>query len=452
MNVLLVEPDYKNKFPPHGLLKIGAYHLEKGDKVQFFKGLISRADAEYYDRIYICTLFSFYHDLTVRTILHYKNLVNGDLRRIFVGGIYSTLYPKAIYDATGVYPIIGLLNKPGLLGDDEKIIDSYPPAYELLEQIEYDHGTSNSFIAYATRGCVNKCPFCAVPRLEPDFIDYIDIKPIVRNAKERFGDKNNLILMDNNVLASTRFREIIQDIKDLGFGRGEKLNRKQRTVDFNQGLEARLVTEETADLLAQIAINPLRLAYDYVGEKSCIEKAVRRLCRVGISHISTYVLYNFKDSPHDLYSRLNHVTDLSQELGCTIYSFPMRYTPLHQRDRLHVGQKWTLRQIRGLQRILNYAKGIVSSRKDLFYAAFGTSPEEFVEIIHMPDEYILQREKHKENGASEWRHDYRRLSEGGRQELHAILSTNELDVIKAASLQKKGALERLLRHHIDNWG
>ncbi|NLE68106.1 MAG: hypothetical protein GX608_11865 [Lentisphaerae bacterium] len=70
MNVLLVEPDYKNKFPPLGLLKIGAYHLRKGDTVRLFKGMLKRVDAEYYDRIYICTLFSFYHDKTVKTILH----------------------------------------------------------------------------------------------------------------------------------------------------------------------------------------------------------------------------------------------------------------------------------------------------------------------------------------------------------------------------------------------
>jgi len=452
MNVLLVEPDYKNKFPPLGLLKIGAYHLRKGDTVRLFKGMLKRVDAEYYDRIYICTLFSFYHDKTVKTILHYKGLVNGDIRRIFVGGLYSTLYPKVIYEATGIYPIVGLLDKPGMLGADQEIVDSYPPAYELLGTVDYDYGTSNAFIAYATRGCVNKCSFCAVPRLEPDFNEYIDIKPIVADARARSGDKCHLILMDNNVLASSRFPDIISDIKAVGFGRGEKLNKKQRTVDFNQGLEARLVTEENAALLAQIAINPLRLAYDYVGERNCFEKAVRRLVKAGINHVSTYVLYNFKDSPADLYVRLDHVTDLSEELGCTIYSFPMRYTPLNQQDRLHVGNNWSLRQIRGLQRILNYAKGIVSSRKDLFYAAFGETPEEFVEIIHMPDEYILQREKHKENGASEWRRDYRRLSEGDRLELHSILASNNLDAIKESKKTKNGALGRLLMHHIDNWG
>ena len=103
-----------------------------------------------------------------------------------------------------------------------------------------------------------------------------------------------------------------------------------------------------------------------------------------------------------------------------------------------------------LQKILNYAKGVVSSRRDLFFAAFGKSADEFEEIIHMPDEYILQRNAHKGNGASEWRRDYRKLTAGQRQTLWDVLADNKMDKIKEVwESTKDKRLKRLLQHHID---
>jgi hypothetical protein len=103
-NILLVEPDYQNKFPPLGLLKISTYHKEKKDTVHFVKGLLKEKN-HFWDRIYISTLFSFYHKKTIETIRYYKNLVNGDTKRIYVGGGYATLQPMRIYNETGIYPI-----------------------------------------------------------------------------------------------------------------------------------------------------------------------------------------------------------------------------------------------------------------------------------------------------------------------------------------------------------
>ncbi len=97
-NILLVEPAYKTKFPPLGLMKISAYHKLLGDNVYFFKGISREVDDfAYWDRIYVSTLFTYHWNVTVETIKHYKKLVKGDTSRIFVGGIMATLMEKIIW-------------------------------------------------------------------------------------------------------------------------------------------------------------------------------------------------------------------------------------------------------------------------------------------------------------------------------------------------------------------
>ena len=71
-----------------------------------------------------------------------------------------------------------------------------------------------------TRGCVNSCPFCAVPLLEPQYDNFISIKEQIKYIAENFGEKRNLLLLDNNVLASERFDDIIDEIKECGFYKG----------------------------------------------------------------------------------------------------------------------------------------------------------------------------------------------------------------------------------------
>jgi hypothetical protein len=452
MKILLVEPDYPNKYPPLGLLKIGAYHKIRGDEVTLIKGLL-RDSFAFFDRIYITTLFSFYHDRTIKTILHYKKLVGENIRKIFIGGIYATINPKIIFNETGIYPFTGLLDRPGILGNDDIIIDRLPPDYDLMSGANYNWSLQDAYFGYTTRGCPNHCPFCAVPRLEPVFQNYIDIKPYVNSIKEKFGEKTDLVLMDNNVLASNSFQLIIDDLKELGFEKGAKLNKRKRTVDFNQGIDARNVNERTANLLSEICAEPLRLAYDHIKEKKTFERAVRTFNRVGLKDLSTYILYNYLDSPSDLYHRLRHAVDLNAELGTSIYSFPMRYTPLDTRNRRYVGPKWTPKHIRGLQCILNVTKGLVSHKHDLFLEAFGNSEEEFEKIVFMPDKYILERFKHKNNGAHEWRKDFNALSGIIREKFVHVISFNNLQIIKDEHAKSKSIrIKRLLEHYIETDG
>jgi hypothetical protein len=87
-----------------------------------------------------------------------------------------------------------------------------------------------------------------VPKLEGGLRDAESITRIVEGIERLYGPKKDLILMDNNVVASARFKEIIAEIRDLGFTPGAKLPRGrvsvQRRVDFNQGVDARILCKD----------------------------------------------------------------------------------------------------------------------------------------------------------------------------------------------------------------
>jgi len=449
-NILLVEPDYISHFPPLGLLKIGTYHKKKGDFVRFVRGKL-RHDI-YWDRVYITTLFSFHHRKTIDTILFYKEIVGGDLNRIFVGGIYASLYPNVINNETGIYPHVGLLDKPGILGNDEILIDTLIPDYSLIDSVDYNYGLRDSYFGYATRGCPNRCRFCSVHLLEPNFIHSTGLYEYVQKIRNEYGEKQNLTLMDNNILASNEFDGIISDIKNLGFETGAKRNGRKRAVDFNQGIDASRINNHTAKALASICMDPIRLAYDHVKNRKVFEKAVRQLSKEHLNSLSTYILYNWEDSPADLYARLRHCVELNDELGLQIYSFPMRYAPPDKVDRTHIGKKWTKREIRGLQCILNVTRGIVSHRKDFFLRAFGDSPEAFLEIVWMPDKYILSRSVY-ENSSVAWRRKFRQLTPSQKNEFTDIVGSNDRDQMMAAYCESKSKrIRNLLEPHIESKG
>jgi hypothetical protein len=182
---------------------------------------------------------------------------------------------------------------------------------------------------------------------------------MVREIDKLYAQKKDLILMDNNVVAAPRFHEIMAEIRDLGFTPGAKLTRAgrppvQRRVDFNQGVDARILCKDRVYLreLSSICIKPLRIAFDHLGLKKPYEQAIRYACEFGLEELSNYMLYNFHDSPADLYARMRLNVDLNEELGIRIWSFPMRYQPTDLPDRSHIGEHWTRYQLRSLQLIL----------------------------------------------------------------------------------------------------
>ena len=308
----------------------------------------------------------------------------------------------------------GLLNRKGTLGlEHEECIDTMTLDYGILDDIadQYVYPAHDAYFTYMTRGCGMKCQFCAVQTLEPEYIPFISITESIRRVDEQFGPKKDLLLMDNNVLRSPHFDEIVDEIKALGFQKGATyVNPKtgktvQRFVDFNQGLDAFLLTPHKAERLGELAIRPARIAFDHIEDAEQYKKAIRLCARSGITHMSNYLLYNGEDftgkghsyhadTPEDLYERMRISMDLCEELNAeldhkvAIFSFPMRYIPLSDLKRGFIGAKWNAKYLRALQRMLIPTQGKGVSSRSFFEADFGRSKEEFVMYLAMPEEHL----------------------------------------------------------------
>lgn len=417
MDILLVEPGYRNKYPPIGLMKLSQYHKGKGDCVEFVKGISEEKRDKSWDRIYISSLFTYDWAETIKAIKYYRFSVKGQPSNdLIVGGVLGSLLGDDIIEEVNCKVVKGLLDSNGKLGfEDDGVIDSMVPDYSILDEIEYKYPTSNAYIGYSTKGCIRKCKFCAVPKIEPAFKNYLPISEQIDSIREKYGPKRDLLLLDNNVLASSEFEKIIDQIRVRGFERGAKFvykNRNgqevkvQRIVDFNQGIDARLLDEKKMELLSTIAIRPLRIAFDNIAYAELYKRKVRLACKYGIKHLSNYVLYNYLDKPGEFYERLRINVELNEELGVQIYSFPMRYIDLGSKSRStsikkNVGKHWNKKYLRAIQCVLNATKGIVGVKKGFFQRAFGKDIDEYRKILLMPEEFILKRNEHRDDGSTE---------------------------------------------------
>lgn len=505
-NILLVEPAYKNKYPPMGLMKISTYHKQQGDSVFFVKGIDKSVKKRLWDRIYVTTLFTFDFDISIKTINYYKTLVES-CSHIFVGGIMATLMKPRIVEETGLPEdnvLTGLFTDSSITGDQTSVnIDVLPLDYDILDMIGYKYPAGDNYFAYMTRGCPNHCTFCAVPILEPEFHVTNNILHQLQTIDELYGPKQNLLLLDNNVLKSPNLSDLVDDLCKAGFGKGsyfidpgvydvvmrryhrgdrneyldkklmqyldalkkripsgkkrdtyidllldaesasnyadfmleveQKLSpfvekyksksKKLRSVDFNQGVDARRINDDNMAQLARLAIKPLRIAFDNIAFKDLYEKAVCLAHKYGIDEISNYILFNYEDEPKELYQRLECNIRLNQELGIKIFSFPMKYSPIERTDRLYVGKNWTLKQLRAISAILHVTQGVVAAGTSFFYKAFGSNLKEFFEILAMPRDMIMYRFHYEETGQTEqWKALFYQLSEADKEQLLGFTS------------------------------
>ena len=478
--VLLVEPGYRNKYPPLGLMKLAAYHGEagRGDFVRFVKGQDASVLDEVWDRVYVTTLFSFEWRRTADAIDWAIRAAGGQRERVFVGGIAASLmHDEYLREPrwAGVRFIKGLLDGPpasalqlsrtdGDFGASDLTgtpVEQLVPDYRILDHIEYRYPVKDAYFGYASRGCVRKCSFCGVPKLEGAQRDMPPLAQLVEGIRNAHGDKKDLILMDNNVTASPRYQEVIAEIRDLGFTPGAKTKSSddgrtvRRRVDFNQGVDARILSKSPMYLreMATICISPLRIAFDHLGLRRVYERSIRMAADNGITSLSNYMLYNFMDSPSDLYARLRVNIDLNEELNIRIWSFPMRYQPVTLKDRSHVGRHWNRYLLRSFQIMLQATRGIVSGTPSFFTRAFGDDPEEFAYLLSLPQAFIFFREFYESGPGRGVREEYerlrRRMSKGQERELIQLLggpaAAKTVQMSHYATLAKDKSVDALVR-------
>lgn len=445
-------------------MKISQYHKGKGDHVEFCRGMSAdHRDKADWDRVYISTLFTYDWSKTVKTVKYYRYSVKDPrTENLIIGGVMATLMAEDIRAVTDCKVVEGLLDQNGKLGyDDEAMIDSILPDYSILKEVDHQYATANAYIGYMTRGCSRKCQFCAVHQVEPLFKHYQSMAHHIEEVDRKYGQRKDLLLLDNNVLASRHFKRIVAEIKSMGFQRGAMFSyisrsgqriKASRHVDFNQGLDARLLTEERMALLSEIAVHPLRIAFDNIAYRPLYEEKVRLAARFGMRYLSNYILFNYDDRPEDLYERLRINLDLNDELDLQIFSFPMRYIDLHSKNRLadtagNLGKFWTKKQLRSIQCILLATHGVVSPNRTFFEAAFGQDIDEFNKLLLMPEDYIIHRRFHENDGSTDlWWSQLNSLTASQNDELMGIVSQNSFAHPNTGGLS--AAVIRVLEHYM----
>ena len=274
MNIGLVDVDGK-RHPNLALMKIAAYHKAQGDHVEWADALFGE-----YDRVYKSKVFTFTPDDT--------RVFNCEVVRGGTGyGIYDPL-------------------------PDE--IDRMQPDYSIYPDID-----SKTAYGFLTRGCPNKCKWCIVPKKEGPVRPYMDVDDIAIDGR------TNLILMDNNVLASEYGIEQIRKIVARGY-----------RVDFNQALDARLVTDEVAQLLAQVKwLKRIRFGCDTKAQVAQCGKAVELIDKYGYKGEYFFYCILMGDEQECL-NRINHWRNKGHRYmpyAQPYRDFTGKFTPPHwQRD------------------------------------------------------------------------------------------------------------------------
>ncbi len=241
MKVLLMDLDVIKQLRPYpnlALMKLSAYHKAKGDEVCLNFPL------QQSDIIYGSCVFSW----------------NAKERAKCQGG--------AFLGGSGI----------DLKSDLPPEVEHMKPDYSLYPNVS--PLVKDSSIGFTSRGCIRKCPWCGVAEKEGS------IRPAARIYE--FWDRSHrkITLLDNNLLAAPNWKQTMEDLL------AEKLE-----VDFNQGLDIRLLNEQNLTYLMQVKTKELRFAFDDIGYERAVRTGIELLLGNGLRSrkLSFYVLYGFGD-------------------------------------------------------------------------------------------------------------------------------------------------------------
>ena len=285
----LIDVDGHN-YPNLPLMKISAYHKSLGDEVELydpFQGLMQE-----YDKVYMSKVFSFTPD--------YEHPVySKEIHRGGSGYCISLVDGKEVYDKS----------KDTDLPDE---IEHIMPDYSL-------YGITDTAYGFLTRGCPRGCDFCHV-KVKEGLCSHK-----VADLSEFWNGQKNIVLCDPNILACKDWRELLQQLID-----------SKATIDFNQGLDIRLMTEEKAKMLKQVKIKELHFAWDRYEDKDIIVpkfKLFKDITNIDIHKLIVFVLCNFNTTIEQDLERIYTL----RELG--YWAYVMLY------DKEHIKKGHILRKM-----------------------------------------------------------------------------------------------------------
>ena len=312
-SVLLVEPNYVRKYVPLGLAKISARVKRNGGKVTFARKVV----AGKFDLVCVTSLFTYYghHSIqeTLKARIFHRNAT------VLVGGIAATLLKDRFQEETP-----DALLFPGY----SYALDAEVPDYSINWRVEEPWDTYA--FTFTTRGCPNKCAYCAVRNLEPKMW----VNPNWKN--HLVESKPNIMISDNNL---SSFPEHLMDV-------AAHLKTLKKGVVFDNGFDCKLITPEIAKALSGIHYerSGLRMAFDRIAEDGIFQGAVKMLQGAGVSKGSmmAYCLFNFTDTPKEADYRMHECVKLG------IRPYPQQYIPLSKesRDDKFISKKWTKRLLK----------------------------------------------------------------------------------------------------------
>lgn len=292
MKIGLIDVDGHN-YPNLPLMKISAYHKAQGDHVEWYEPMFSG----HCDKVYMSKVFSFTPD--------YEYFIDAD--EVIRGG---SGYCIELVDGKEVYHTER--DKP--LPDE---IEHIYPDYSL-----YPEYTQNTAYGFLTRGCPRGCDFCHVKAKEGQ------CSYKVADLSEFWNGQKNIILCDPNILACKDHLELLQQLVE-----------SKAKVEFNQGLDIRLMNERNLELLRQIRIDKPHFAYDRYQDKAIIEPKMKMVREItgwnrNKGRPTVFILTNFDTTLEQDIDRIQ----FCRSLGWTPY--PMIYDKEHADPVYRKLQRW----------------------------------------------------------------------------------------------------------------